>query len=595
MGALAEGFVRGLALPPDYTISEWADATVMLPPELAAEPGRWRTDRAPYQREMMDVVADPRVEVVGYKTSAQVGKTSVLLNVMGYHIEHDPCPMIAVMPDLGTVENFSKSKLTPYLRATPQLDERMAADRSRSASNTIFRKEFVGGFVQIAGANSPTALRMQSVRIVFGDEIDAMPRSAGKEGDPLTLAFKRATTFPNRKMVVASTPLDKGFSNIDDIWENSDKRLWHVPCDCCGHEQVLRFEQIHWRKGEPDTAEYACEACGSLMSDARLKLAVKRGRWIATAPFAGIVCFHAWQAMSPWSSLSKIIGEYEAAEKRPDKLKVFTNTVLGETWDLDQAARTTADALFNRRRRYVGNMIPAGACVLTAGVDIQGDRIEVLVVAHGPNNMSWQLEHIVIEGDPTTEWPWKRLEEVLRRRYPHETQPDLVRPIEGVAIDSGYLTQRVYDFAARAFFMGRPWYAIKGQEGEGRIAWERSKLRIKGGAKLHIVGIDSIKDEIYSRLSNPDPSSDYIHIRQDDTFGLDWCEQLISEVKRNEVNKRGFTKAVWHKPPGVRNEALDMSVYAEAVHRSLAIDHAGRLQRMVSFQKADTGELARLF
>jgi len=228
---------------------------------------------------------------------------------------------------------------------------------------------------------------------------------------------------------------------------------------------------------------------------------------------------------------------------------------------------------------------------------VQGDRIEVLTVAHGPNGLSWQLEHLVIEADPTGDAAWKRLEEVLLRRYAHETHPHVSRPIEGVAIDSGYLTQRVYDFAAKAMFLGRPWYAIKGQEGPGRVAWQRSDLRIKGGAKLHIVGIDSIKDEIYSRLANVEPSKDFIHIRKcDDTFGMAWCEQLIAERKRQVINKKGFAKEEWHKPPVTRNEALDMSVYAEAVHRHLAPDHVGRLAALsIDKGPSSTADLARLF
>lgn len=597
MGPLAEGIVRGLALPPDYTISEWADAEVILPPELAAEPGRWRTDRAPYQREMMDVCAEDGVEVVCFKTSAQVGKTSILLNVMGYYIAHDPCPMIAVMPDLNMAETFSKSKLAPFLRATTALTRRLAPERSRAASNTLDRKEFEGGFISIAGANSPTALRMQSVRIVFGDEVDAMGQSAGDEGDPLTLAFRRAQTFPNRKLIIASTPKDKGFSRIDDFWERSDKRHLFVPCSCCGHSQILVFEGIVWRKGDPDSAEYRCEGCGSLMSDATLKLQVKKGEWRATAPFTGVVGFHAWQIISPWSSMSEIVAGYEGSKHRADLHKVWVNTVKGETWDVDKAAHTTAELLFARRRDYRRNLIPAGACIVTAGVDVQGDRLEILTVAHGPNGLSWQLEHIVIMLDPTGDAAWKRLEEVLLRRYAHETHPHVSRPIEGVAIDSGYLTQRVYDFAARATFLGRPWYAVKGQDGPGRVAWARSEMRIKGGAKLHIVGIDSIKDEIYSRLANTDPAKDFIFIRKDDdTFGMPWCEQLISERKRQKIDKRGFAKEEWHKPPGTRNEALDLSVYAEAVHRHLAPDHAGRLAALtMDTGPKSTADLARLF
>jgi len=320
---------RAFALPPDYTISQWADAHVMLSSEMAAEPGRWRTDRAPYQREMMDCITDPAVKQVVLHTSAQVGKTSVLLNGIGYHIHHRPSPMLAIQPTLEMAEAFSKDKLDPMLRDTPELAERVGDRKSRNASNTIRHKQFPGGQLSIAGANSPTSLRMRSVKIVWADEVDAYPAVVGEEGDPLQLAYKRTQTFWDSKLVVSSTPTVQGISRIQAMFEEGDQRFFYIPCPDCGGFIVLEWENITWEHGKPETACHMCPECGALAEDHDIKRSLKDGEWRAHGEFNGIASFHIWQAYSPWSSLSEIVAEYERTEGIQSQRQVWWNTSLG--------------------------------------------------------------------------------------------------------------------------------------------------------------------------------------------------------------------------------------------------------------------------
>lgn len=597
--SLIAALIEGVRPPPSLTVSEWADAKVVLTSELAAEPGPFRTSRTPYAKEMMDVLTGP-ASLIAYRTSAQVGKTTSELCGIGYHIEHDPCPMLMVLPDKEVAETFAKGKLNPFIDGTPVLAERVGLAGSRGLSSTLWRKEFPGGFLSIVGANVPAALAMQSVRIVWGDEVDRFRKSAGKEGDPLFLAYKRSQTFgARRKLVVSSTPTIRKSSRIDELFEQTDQRYFHVPLPCCGTLQKLEWSQVRWKKGRPETAEYECRHCGDRVSGGHIKRAVQDpgASWVALHPERSLdrIGFHIWQIYSPWSTLTEIVQGYEETIGRPDLEKIWVNTVLGESYDATEEIKTTPEAVFNARREIKDGVIPKGACVVTAGVDVQGDRIEVLFCAFGPDKLMWMLKKQVIEGDTTADETWRRLEQVLMRRWPHETHPQITRPVEGVAIDSGYLTQRVYDFGARAFRLGRPWYPVKGMDGEGRIAWEVSQRRLKSGAKLHLVGVDSLKTEVHARLGNEDAALNTIIIRKDDCFSLETIEQLFAEQVTMVINTKGFSKREWHKVPGRPNELLDMAVYAEAVHRSLNIDHKGRLDGMKRSAKLTMSGLASMF
>lgn len=520
--------------------------------------------------------------------------TSCLINGMGYYIHHAPAPMLAIQPTLEMAEAFSKDKLAPVLRDTPVLRALVAEERSRVSANTIRHKQFPGGQLTIAGANSPTSLRMRSIKIVWADEIDAYPASAGEEGDPLKLARKRSQTYPDSKLIQSSTPTIKGLSRVSDEFERSDKCYLFVPCPDCGHSQHLVWENVHWTKGQPETAGYACENCGTLWSDGDVKRAVRLGEWRATAEFTGHRGFHIWQIYSPWSSLPEIIRDYEDAEGKSNELQVWWNTVLGLPWDGDERAQVTAEQLHARRTVYPAARLPERSAVVTAGVDVQGDRLEVLFQAFGADNESWVMDAMKIYGDPSTDPPWAELQQLLQVRIPHPCGLHL--PLEAVAIDSGYLTQRVYDFSARNLSVGRRWYAIKGNPGEGKISWEQSKIRLKNGARLYLVGVDGLKTEIYSRLGQTEPGPNYIHFPEREPFELEWFEQLTVERIRTVYDTRGYGKREWYKPEHARNEALDLMVYSEAAHRSMNINHKERLAQMYRQRPtANAADVARLF
>lgn len=147
-----------LAPPPNMTVSQWADKYRRLSSESSAEPGRWRTSKAPYQREIMDAVCDMRVQKVVIMSAAQIGKTDALiLNPIGYYMHYDPSPIMVMQPTIQMAETFSKDRLSPMLRDTPVLRDKVN-DKSRNSGNTILQKIFPGGHVTMVGANSPSSL-----------------------------------------------------------------------------------------------------------------------------------------------------------------------------------------------------------------------------------------------------------------------------------------------------------------------------------------------------------------------------------------------------------------------------------------------------
>ena len=379
---LFRDLAKAVSPPPVLTVSQWADRYRRLSPESAAEPGQWNTDRAPYQREIMDSVNDPLVEHIVIMSSAQVGKTELILNIVGYYIDYDPAPMLIVQPTLKPMaEDFSKDRLAPMIRDTPTLAGKVHDVKSRASGNTILHKTFPGGHVTIAGANSASSLASRPVRIVLMDETDRYPASAGTEGNPIKLAEKRTTAFWNKKKIKVSTPTIKGSSQIEKEYQSGTMEEWCVPCPCCGKYQPYEWGRIHF-----SDVTMECKYCGEHISEFDWKQG--EGKWIAAHPERRRKrSFHLNELASPWTHWDSIIAEWREAQKEYkengdiNKLKTFINTVLGETWE-PRGKGADDDSLLSRRERYEAE-IPEGVLLLTASVDVQDDRFEIEVCGWG--------------------------------------------------------------------------------------------------------------------------------------------------------------------------------------------------------------------
>lgn len=252
-------------------------------------------------------------------SAAQVGKTdAMVLNPIGYYVHYDPSPIMVIQPTIDMAEKFSKEKLSPMLRDTPVLADRIN-EKSRNSGNTIMQKIFPGGFITIAGANSPTGLRSHTIRILLADEIDAYPASAGKEGDPLLLASKRQTTFWNKKQVDISTPTVKGASRIEVEYENSSRGEWNAPCPCCGELQPLVWSNVVFDKNDLSEIRYACSKCGVISSEAEWKEHFIDGTFVHEDPDNPVRGFHLNTLASTLTTWQEVVEKFLTANDQMKK------------------------------------------------------------------------------------------------------------------------------------------------------------------------------------------------------------------------------------------------------------------------------------
>ena len=538
--------------PPTLKISEWADKYRRLSPESSAEAGQWRTDRAEYQRGILDAFNNTNIERIVVMTSSQVGKTEILLNAIGYYIDQNPSPMLCVQPTLAMGQAFSKDRLAAMIRDSDKLKDSVKDARSRDSGNTTMHKAFAGGHISIVGSNSASGLASRPIRILLMDEVDRYETSAGSEGSPISLAIARTKTFWNRKIFMCSTPTVKGISAIEDAFEESDQRYYHVPCPECNHKQVLKWKNVVWDDEKPETANYACDGCGAVISESKKQWMIKNGEWIATKPTNKVAGFHISELYSVWSTWADMAKNFLEAKKNPETLKTFINTSLGESWE-EQGDSVEYETLLERRLNYDFTNIPEDVLVLTAGCDVQKDRIELQLVGWGKDYLAYVCDYKIFWGDPNSQNVWSDLDAYLKKRF--KTDSDRIIPISCTTIDSGgHHTNMVYQFTKPR--QGRRVFAIKGLSTAGKPIANRPTFVGKNKAVLYGVGTDSAKEAIFARLAT-DPDQTTLHFCSD--LDEEYFKQLTAE-KRITKFVRGRKTLAW-KQIRPRNEALDTLVY----------------------------------
>jgi phage terminase large subunit GpA-like protein len=586
------GTAAALRPPPKLTLSAWADEHFRLSAESAAEPGRWRT--LPYQRGILDAITDPAVERISWQKSARVGATKCMNAAIAYHIDHDPCPIMVVQPTVEDAEGYSKEEIAPMLRDVPVLAGRVS-DASKTSSSTILDKRFPGGVLSMVGANSGRGFRRVSRRVVIFDEVDGYPPSAGNEGDPIKLGEKRSEYYWNRKIIAASTPLVAGASRIEELFLAGDRRRYHVPCPHCGHMDFLRFNAakggeddgtderghlMRWPQDQPEAACFMCRACGCAIEEASKRAMIEAGEWRADGEFRGHASFHLWAAysLSPNATWGQLAAEFlEAKRLGPEKLKTFINTALGETWK-ERGEAPDWERLYQRRELYTIGTVPEGPIVLTAGVDVQKDRLVYEVVGWAPNRESWSVDAGELFGDTALDATWAQLDALLARTFPGAAGG--ATPIAMLAVDSGYNAQVVYAWA-RQHPMARV-IAVKGVGGARSLVGAPSPVdvtvrgrRMQRGYKVWPVGGDLAKGELYGwlrlRLAEDGVAPPgYCHFPE---HGEEFFRQLTAEHLVTTVNKRTRrAKMEWQVLPNRENHYLDARIYARAAAAVLGID-----------------------
>jgi phage terminase large subunit GpA-like protein len=587
------------AMPARIGVSQWSERSIILSAKDSAEPGPYRAARTPYASEPMDCLSQhSTVEEVVLMWGAQTGKTRIGSNWLGYLVDTNPGPVMIVQPTIDMAKRYSRQRLAPMIEESPALRRKVRENRSRDDANTTLLKEFAGGFMAVAGANSAAGLRSMPVRDLFLDEIDGYPLDVDGEGDPIKLAEARQSTFSRRKRLLTSTPTTKDFSRIEGRYLASDRARFHIPCPHCAELQPLDWgtDKPHGLKWDrdaegqalPDSVRYVCRSCGAEIREHHKPAMLAGGRWVAEnlgAAAGRIRGFQLSSLYSPlgWLSWSTLVTEWETAVNASrtgdiSLLRVFVNTRLAETFE-EQGDRADEHALRKRAADIPLRQVHWGHFVMTMGVDTQGDRLEAYLWAWGRGMERQLVDRAVFYGDPgqgeqEPGSPWARLTEYRRTPVLHASGRPV--PLLACMIDSGgHHTQAVYAYT-RAHQHAHV-YAVKGQSQAGKailgtatdqdVSWRGTKL--KGGVKLFPIGTDTAKAEIYGRLRNEAPGPGYVHLSRHlppEVFEQLTAERLVTKY----VN--GRPRLMWVKPAGRRNEALDCAVYALAAAHLSGID-----------------------
>lgn len=586
-------WAEGLRPDPKLTVTAWAEAHRVLSSRETASPGPYRTGRHPYVVEIQDALsASSPVQRVSWMKGAQIAATESANNFVGYTIDQAPGPVLFVLPTVDMSKRHSKQRIGPMIEGSDRLRGRVRDARSRDSGNTLLVKEFAGGILCLTGANSAVGLRsMPAGKCVF-DEIDAWPPSLGDEGDPVTLAERATRTFPRRKVFLLSTPTIRGRSRIEAEFLKGDRSRYWVPCPACGTFQLLFWQDkksgrrgIEW-EGHPNDATFRvwfhCQAdgCGERIDEGHKLAMLQAGEWRAEIPERSRIhrSFHLSALYAPPGSYSwtDAVRQWLDAEGNTEKLRIFVNHTLGETWE-EKGDAPPWEELYQRREHYARGTVPAGGLVLTAGVDVQADRLEVEVVAWGRDLESWSIDYVVLPGDPGAAATWKELDRVLSRQYPHASGVAL--PIRMSGVDSGFETQTVYRYVRKK---GQTVHALKGSDSFSVLIGSPSYVdvsirgrKLRRGIRLWTVGTGVAKRELYGFLRQAPALEEgegapvgFCHFPE---YGPDYFQQLTAEQLVARANPRGYLVYSWEKTQE-RNEALDCRVYARAAAAILGID-----------------------
>lgn len=577
----------------------WATKYRVLSKEESARPGKFSDELTPWIRGIQDAMDDPACWKVAMMKPAQVAWTTIVLNWLGKIIHTDPSPVIGLFSKEKAAKEFREEKLTPMIRATRALSNLVNLS-TRKNGQTWDRVPFPGGFLKIVGSNSPSNVKSTPSPRAFVEEPDDASDNVSGQGDAITLLEERLKTYDEPKIVFGGTPSIKGLSNIEKAFLDGDQRYFMVPCHDCGETHSLSWDNVFCNEDpdrelhefyghfDTDSTFYACPSCGSVWDDYQKNQNVQKAEWIATKQFCGVASFYINELYAPWkgSRMARLMERYLKAQALADRgdqseLIVFTNSCLGLPYEFE-GERLDVEVLQDKALDYQEKIVHPGGLVLTAGVDVQHDRLAIIIRAWGREEQSWLVWWGEIYGNTVdkTDKVWDGLESLLTKLYTNDQGWSF--RVQSVSIDSsdGTTSDAVYDFVRRRQKKFNLLMAVKGSSNDygNREIFSRPKISIDAKGKKHtkadkyglrpyIVGTHKAKDLIYARMqlsgNGPGRMHNYIDVR------ADYYEQITSNVKAPHRSIRN--KKIWQPKAGAAEEGLDCEVYALHAARALGV------------------------
>tara|TARA_R110001583_G_scaffold34551_1_gene115873 strand:- start:22438 stop:24408 length:1971 start_codon:yes stop_codon:yes gene_type:complete len=577
--------------------TEWANEYRWMAPEQSAKPGKYKTRLTPWVPGMLDALDDPTIRKVVCQKSAQVAWTDgVWNNYLGKRIHLDPCGVVLLFPKEKTIRKYLDQKFVPTVRATPVLRELVDVSTSRSTGNRMDYKQFPGGFLACVASNAPDNVKSLSAPVVAVEEPDDCSDDVRGQGDSVLLLEERAKSYENRKIIFGGTPTVDGHSRVQDAYRKSDRRKFWVPCHECGKSHVLDWDNVNWKDDPsrcdevlgpalPKTARYACAECGCLWDDRQKNLNVRQGEWIAERETGEVAGFYINELYSPFdgSKFANLVTKYLSAKHALEQgdesaMIAFVNNTLGLAYAYKSDA-PGADLLRDRAEAYPELQVTARGLVLTMGVDVQPDRLAVVITAWGRGEESWTLywgeiyarTAVTDVHDPV----WDELDRILFGSYRHERGFSLQIRAADIDAGDGNTSDAVYSYVRTRRNRGVKLRAIKGSNNiDAEIVTTPKKIDLTStskasrfGLEIWLVGVNKAKDLIVARMKLTGTGSGRMHWYSE--IRSDYYDQMTGEAKIPSRKQRG--KMVWTKKSGARVEAWDCTVYAL---------HAARAERL---------------
>ena len=563
IAALRASVLRSLIPPPRIALSDWIEANIVLPEGVSALPGRVRL--WPYQKGIADAISDPEIERVTVIKPVRVGYTMLLTGAIASYAVNEPSPVLVLLPTESDARDFVVSDIEPTFAATPILRNILTDDVEQGGRNTLLSRRFTGGSLKIVASKAPRNLRRHTTRVLIVDEADACETSS--EGNPIKLAERRTLSFPNRKIVIGSTPIFEDTSHVLRSYADSDQRIYECPCPACGGFTEILWQHVEWQIDRPETAAFRCPHCKELIAERFKAAMVAKGEWRATAPdIVGHAGFRlnaliSLLANASWAKLAK---EFIAAKEDSTLLQTFVNTILGQGWR-EQGVEIDETSLQSRAEPFGLDNIPSDVLFITAGCDIADDRVETTIAGWSRDGICYVLGHVVIWGAVQDDSTWAELDELLRSRWSHPLGGKI--GIDACGVDSGDSTDRVYSFCFPR--IRRKIMAFKGMAG-ARPVIAVSKSKIKGGGRLWLIGVDVLKAQLFNKLLRG------TSIRFSNSLEPTFFEQLASE-RRVVRYTRGQPVRRFERISGkAKAEALDCLIYATAARSAITIQPDAR-------------------
>ena len=573
------GCMNGFKPDPRLTVSEWSDTFRILTSEASAEAGRWRTDRTPYLREIMDEMSPTSsTQQVKVIKGTQLGFSSIADNIAMCYLDLYPCPILYILPTETLAKGTSRRRITPSIKAIPHLAKKVIGGKSKDDVGEVFSKAVAGGNLTFGWSNSTSSFRSFSARVVILDDVDGYGTFG--EGDVMELGKARADAFANKKIYINSTPTIASQSSIETEFEDSDQREYEMPCPECNQYFPYKWEYMHYKVDEKGRLDgdvlCGCPHCGAMIPEYKKTNMMLDGKWIPRNAGHQHRGYKLSSLYSPvgWLSWNEVADEFIKAHKLmltgDDRLmQVWANTRDARAWKpkLDGVEITN----HHERVEDYECEVPNEVYILTAGIDTQDDRFEIEVLGHGKNGETWSIDYKVIAGDPQFDETKEALDEYINRTF--EREDGTLMKIYAKGIDTGgHRTKTMYDYCKhRATQLV---FAFKGHNQVNAPITSKTVDNMRANdLTLFTIGVNALKDDFYARLAITEHGHNYCHFPNKPVYNDKYFKMLTAE-KRDDKGR--YVKV------RLRNEALDCRVYAMATLTVAKID-VNRLPKPVLY------------